>query len=71
MAVAIPLYAATHSYSQVLFWTLLNGLAEPLGVIVGGTLLHPYINHDLLHRCLALVGGIMMCISIQYDSYSI
>lgn len=68
MAVAIPLYGATHSYSSVLFWTFLNGLAEPAGVIIGGSLLYPYLSHELLSRCLAMVGGMMMCVSIQYVS---
>lgn len=66
MAVAIPLYGATRSYSKVLFWTLLNGLAEPVGVLIGGAILYPYISQALLSRCLAMVGGIMVCISIQY-----
>jgi ZIP family zinc transporter len=65
MAVAIPLYAATKSHSKVLWWTLLNGLAEPLGVILGGAFLQPFISQALLSQCLAVVGGIMVCISIQ------
>ncbi|KAJ3158579.1 hypothetical protein HDU86_002805 [Geranomyces michiganensis] len=65
MAVAIPLYAATGNVTQVLWWTLINGLAEPLGVVVGGALLHSYLSPALLSRCLAAVGGIMACISIH------
>ncbi|KAJ3318768.1 hypothetical protein HDV06_007019 [Boothiomyces sp. JEL0866] len=65
MAVAIPLYASTGSIFQVLFWTLVNGLAEPFGVIGGGVLLAPYLNEFFLSRCLALVSGIMFCISIN------
>ncbi|KAJ3145922.1 hypothetical protein HDU89_006808 [Geranomyces variabilis] len=65
MAVAIPLYAATGNATQVLWWTLVNGLAEPLGVVVGGALLHSYLTPALLSRCLAAVGGIMACISIH------
>ncbi|KAJ3179393.1 hypothetical protein HDU87_003003 [Geranomyces variabilis] len=65
MAVAIPLYAATGNATKVLWWTLVNGLAEPLGVVVGGALLHSYLSPALLSRCLAAVGGIMACISIH------
>jgi ZIP family zinc transporter len=65
MAVGIPLYASTGSISQVLFWTFVNGLAEPVGVIVGGFLLAPYLNAFILSRCLAMVGGIMFCISVH------
>ncbi|KAJ3021372.1 hypothetical protein HKX48_008689 [Thoreauomyces humboldtii] len=65
MAVAIPLYAATGKTTQVLWWTLLNGLAEPAGVVVGGLVLAPYLSPALLSRCLAAVGGIMVCISMH------
>ncbi|TPX72315.1 hypothetical protein SpCBS45565_g00626 [Spizellomyces sp. 'palustris'] len=65
MAVAIPLYAATGKAWSALWWTLLNGLAEPIGVVVGGVLLHSYLSAELLSRCLAGVGGIMACISIH------
>ena len=65
MAVAIPLYAATASYSKVLWWTFVNGLAEPLGVVLGGAVLYPYLNAAVLSKSLALVGGIMVCISMH------
>ncbi|KAI8825803.1 ZIP zinc transporter-domain-containing protein [Fimicolochytrium jonesii] len=65
MTVAVPLYAATGNTTSVLWWTLLNGLAEPLGVVAGGWLLHGYLLPQLLSRCLAGVGGIMACILIH------
>jgi ZIP family zinc transporter len=65
MAVGIPLYASTGSVFQVLLWTMINGLAEPFGVLVAGTALSPYLDEYILNRCLALVGGIMFCISIH------
>jgi ZIP family zinc transporter len=65
MAVAIPLYASTGNIFQVLLWTLVNGLAEPFGVIMGGALLAPYLDEYVLSRCLAIVSGIMFCISLH------
>ncbi|KAJ3034788.1 hypothetical protein HDV00_004650 [Rhizophlyctis rosea] len=66
MAVAIPFYAATGGDSaKVLLWTLVNGLAEPAGVVIGGALLHQYLSAEFLSKCLAAVGGIMACISIH------
>ncbi|KAJ3190855.1 hypothetical protein HK101_008308 [Irineochytrium annulatum] len=65
MAVAIPLFAAQASSSRVLFLTLLNGLAEPAGVIVGALLLGPWLTPATLSRCLAGVAGIMCCISLH------
>ena len=73
MAVAIPLFAATGSIWKVLVWTLgslfnhniVNGLAEPLGVVLGAALLGPYLSPYFLHSCLAVVAGIMACISVH------
>ncbi|KAJ3328517.1 hypothetical protein HDU76_009811 [Blyttiomyces sp. JEL0837] len=65
MAVAIPLYAANVSSFFVLGMTLLNGLAEPAGVLLGASLLGPWLTPAVLNRCLAAVGGIMCCISLH------
>jgi ZIP family zinc transporter len=39
MAVAIPIYVATGSSYTALYWTFINGLAEPVGVLIGGSIL--------------------------------
>ncbi|KAJ3030216.1 UNVERIFIED_CONTAM: hypothetical protein HDU68_009740 [Siphonaria sp. JEL0065] len=65
MAVAIPLYAAGGSSFYVLAMTLANGLAEPIGVLVGVAFFGKYLTPEVLSRCLAAVGGIMCCISIH------
>ena len=65
MAVAIPLYASSGSIFKVLLWTMINGLAEPAGVLLGGALIAPYLDADVLSCCLALVSGIMFCISLH------
>ncbi|KAI9326662.1 ZIP zinc transporter-domain-containing protein [Zopfochytrium polystomum] len=71
MAVAIPLYAAGDNSLGHMFYvlrmTLLNGLAEPLGVLLGVGILGPFglLTPENLSRCLAAVGGIMACISLH------
>jgi ZIP family zinc transporter len=67
MAVAIPLYAATESIWQVLLWTFINGLAEPIGVVIGGFYLHALglLSQQVLSISLAIVAGVMICISIH------
>jgi zinc transporter, ZIP family len=65
MAVAIPIYASTGSIFKVLWWTFINGIAEPAGVLVGASLLGPYLDEFVLSRCLASVAGIMFCISLH------
>ena len=57
MAVGIPLYASTGSIIKVLWWTFVNGLAEPFGVVIAGLFLAPYLDSFILSRCLAAVGG--------------
>ena len=57
MAVGIPLYASTGSTLKVLWWTFVNGLAEPFGVLVAGLFLAPYLDNFILSRCLAAVAG--------------
>ena len=65
MAVALPLYASTGSSLQVMKWTLLNAAFEPLGVLLGGLLLTPYLSEAMLCRSLAMVSGLMFAISIH------
>ncbi|RKP01478.1 hypothetical protein CXG81DRAFT_25862 [Caulochytrium protostelioides] len=65
MVVAIPTYVATGSATWALFLTLLSGLAEPAGVVIGSLALAPWITPQHLSRCLACVGGIMAAISIH------
>lgn len=64
MAVAIPIWASTGSSAYVLWMTFLNGLAEPVGVIIGGMLLKNYLTTEILSKSLAIVAGIMAFISI-------
>lgn len=49
----------------VLGMTLLNGLAEPIGVLMGGFLLKDSMGPEVLSASLALVAGIMACISLH------
>lgn len=65
MAVAIPIYVASGSITKSLWWTFLNGLAEPIGVLIGGALLGPYLSPEILSASLALVGGVMVCVSMH------
>ena len=65
IAVAIPIYYATRSRSKAFWHSLLSGLAEPLGAVVGYILLS-YLFHDsFLGIILAGVAGIMVYISLD------
>lgn len=65
IAVAIPIYYATRSKGRAFFLSLLSGLAEPLGAIVGYFLLSFLFTDSFVGVILAGVAGIMVYISLD------
>lgn len=65
IAVAGPIYAATGSRWKAFFISLLSGLAEPLGAILAGLWLLPFLTPTVLGAVLAGVGGLMTFISFD------
>jgi ZIP family zinc transporter len=65
IAVAVPIYAFTNDKKKAFKWSFLSGISEPLGAIVTWVILAPFINEFLLSAMLAVVGGIMVYISLD------
>lgn len=65
MAVAVPIYFATKSRQRAFGYSFLSGLAEPLGAIIGYTLLKPFLGPAVMGVVLAAVAGIMVYISLD------
>jgi ZIP family zinc transporter len=65
IAVAVPVYAATKSRKQAFIWSFLSGLSEPLGALLTGLLLYPFLSPALLGWLLSMVGGFMVYISFD------
>ncbi|HRU39076.1 MAG TPA: zinc transporter ZupT, partial [Candidatus Goldiibacteriota bacterium] len=65
MSVAIPIYFATGSKSKAFTYSLLSGLAEPLGALIGYSLLRPFLNDFVFGIMFAAVAGIMVYISFD------
>ena len=65
LAVAAPIYAATRSKAQALFWASVSGLAEPVGAVVGYLLLRALLPDEWLVLSLALVAGMMLTVSFR------
>lgn len=65
IAVAIPVYYATGSRKKAFKWSLLSGLAEPLGAIVGYLILRPFLSDTMFGIIFAAVAGIMVFISLD------
>ncbi len=65
IAVSVPLYQATGSRKKAFKWSFLSGLAEPLGALLGFLLLRPFFSDTVFGVLFALVGGIMVFISLD------
>lgn len=65
MAVAVPVYMATQSRSRAFLLSLLSGLTEPIGALVGYILLRPFLSPLLYAVLFALTAGIMTFIAVS------
>lgn len=65
IAVSIPIFYATGSGRRAFLYSFSWGLAEPLGAVIGYTILRPFLTPALLSTLLAFVAGIMVYISVD------
>lgn len=65
LAVSLPIYHATGNKAQALKLTLLSGLAEPTGAIVGYFILAPILGDYTLGAGFGIIAGIMIFISLD------
>ena len=65
IAVAVPVYITTKSRRKAFMWSFLSGVSEPIGAIIVGLILYPFINNFILGAMLAIVGGFMIYISLD------
>ena len=65
MAIATPIYFASNSKFKAFKYSLLAGIAEPIGAIVAYLILRPYLSPVLLSYIFAFVAGVMVYICID------
>ncbi|MCX7709048.1 MAG: zinc transporter ZupT [Clostridia bacterium] len=65
IAVSIPVYCATGSRRKALGLSLLSGLSEPVGALIGYLILMPFFNDAVFGVLFAGVAGIMVFISLD------
>lgn len=65
IAVSIPIYYATGSRRRALVYSILSGVSEPVGAIVGVALLLPFMSEAVFGILFAAVAGIMVFISLD------
>lgn len=65
ISVSVPIFYATGSRRKAFAYSFLSGLAEPVGVIVGYTILRPFMSDVVFGVLFASVAGIMVFISLD------
>lgn len=65
IAVAVPVFYATGSRKKAFKLSLLSGLSEPIGALVGYLLLYRFFNDIMLGIIFSSVAGIMVYISLD------
>lgn len=64
LAVAIPVYKLTGSYPKAVLAAFGSGMAEPLGALIGLSILNPFLSDGVLGAVLCGVAGVMIYISV-------
>lgn len=65
IAVSIPIFYATGNRRKAFLYSLLSGVAEPVGALLACLVLMPFMSSTLMGCILAGVAGIMVFISID------
>jgi ZIP family zinc transporter len=65
IAVAVPIHSATGSRKKAFWYSLLSGLSEPLGALIGYTILKPFFSETTFGILFASVAGIMVFVSLD------
>lgn len=64
ISISVPIYESTKNKKKAFIYTLISGMAEPLGAILAFLFLKPIVTDDLMGVILGLTAGIMLYISI-------
>ncbi len=65
IAVSVPIYHSTGNRRKAFTYSLLSGLAEPVGALAGAAFLLPWWSPAVNAICVAAVSGIMVYISFD------
>lgn len=65
IAVSVPIYYATKNKNKALWFSILSGLSEPIGAILGFFIFRSIFNETTFGLLFSAVAGIMIYISID------
>lgn len=65
ISVSVPIYFATGNKRKAFWLSFLSGVSEPLGALIGYTILKPFFSETVFGLLFAGVAGIMVFISLD------
>ena len=65
ISVSVPIFYATGNRRKAFVYSFMSGIAEPVGALIGYTLLFPFLSPAVVSSLLAFVAGIMIYISLD------
>ena len=65
VSVSVPIYFATGSRKKAFWLSFLSGVSEPVGAVIGYTILRPFFSPTIFGLLFASVAGIMVFISLD------
>lgn len=65
MAISIPIYYSSKSRKKAFAYTILVGLCQPLGAILGYLLLYKFFSDVLFGILFAMIAGIMIFVAVD------
>jgi ZIP family zinc transporter len=65
ISVSVPVYFATGNKRKAFWLSFLSGVSEPLGALIGYTILNPFFSETVFGLLFAGIAGIMVFISLD------
>ena len=65
ISVSVPVYFATGSRKKAFWLSFLSGVSEPVGAVIGYTILRPFFSKSVFGLLFGAVAGIMVFISLD------
>lgn len=65
MAISIPIYYSTKSRKKAMLYTVLVGLCQPLGAVLGYIVLYRFFSDFLFGVLFSIIAGIMIFVAVD------
>lgn len=65
ISIAVPVYYATGRKDYAIVASLLSGLAEPIGAIIGYLLLAPFLSDAVFGAVFGIIAGVMVFLALD------